>query len=282
NHPDARRLADRAANRVRTVRQGLALLALLALLAGLAVAGALRRARRLSDLRTRWIASVSHELRTPVAALSLVAERLEKTRTSRPERLVEYHDAVQLETRRLARLVAQVMDLSRAERGQPPALVLTEVDPATELAAICDGLQPMVAAAGFDLEVERGALPPRASLDVAALGRVVENLVRNAVEHSGGRRLLVEWRADGDRMRLHVRDDGRGIERRESLFQPFQRGRHADPSRGVGLGLGIARELVRAHGGELQVVDSTARWPGANLALELPLTSSKQATTAQP
>lgn len=271
SHPDLEAWTGSASNRVRTVRVGLWLLAALALAGGIGVAAASRRERRLAELRTRWIASVSHELRTPVAALLLTAERLDRTLAERPARLPGYHAAILKETRRLGRLVSQVMDLARIERGRPPAIERREVDPRAMLDEQLEGLEALVTSGGLELCREAQELPARVELDPEAIGRVLENLLRNAAEHSGGARVLVSWRVDADRLVIEVRDDGRGIERRESLFRPFQRGRAADTSKGLGLGLGIARELVRAHHGELVLLGPRTPWSGAGFRVELPL-----------
>jgi signal transduction histidine kinase len=289
-HPDLDRWIAAEGAQVRTVQSSLLALAALAALGGLAVAGLLRRERKLALLRSRWIASVSHELRTPVAALSLAAERLERVREREPGRLPEYHRAVAAETARLVRLVAQVMDLSRLERGAPPAIEPRSVDLEQWLRDFLARVQPDLAARGFAVETEAGPTPDRIAVDVAALERVLENLLRNAQEHGrygepprpGGheptRRIGLRWYTAGDRWCLEVRDDGQGCPREARLFEPFERGAGAAAARGVGLGLGIARELVRAHGGELEFLATPhPRLRGAALRIALPVASSEAA-----
>lgn len=294
-HPDLPRWIAAEGAQVRLVQGSLFALAALAALGGIAVAGLARRERRLAELRSRWIASVSHELRTPVAALSLTAERLERIREREPSRLPEYHRAIAAETSRLVRLVAQVMDLARLERGAAPALERQWLDPAVWLEQWLAGTRPGLLAQGFVLDVDAGALPPRAHFDGVALGRVLENLFRNAVEHGnydhatrpGGhaptRRIGIAWRTEGDRWAIEVRDDGQGCRAEAKLFEPFERGAAAGSARGVGLGLGIARELVRAHGGELDFLKSPHRnLRGAAFCISLPIAPAQLETTPEP
>lgn len=294
-HPNLARWIAAEGAQVRLVQGSLFAVAALAALGGIAVAGLARRERRLAELRSRWIASVSHELRTPVAALSLAAERLERTREREPSRLPEYHRAIAAETSRLVRLVAEVMDLARLERGAAPALERQWLDPAVWLEQWLAGTRPGLAAQGFALEVEAGPLPPRAHFDGAALGRVLENLVRNAVEHGnydraprpGGhtptRRIGIAWRTEGDHWAIEVRDDGQGCRAEAKLFEPFERGAAAGSARGVGLGLGIARELVRAHGGELDFLKTPhGDLRGGAFRISLPMEPAHVETATEP
>lgn len=294
-HPDLPRWIAAEGAQVRLVQGSLFALAALAALGGIAVAGLARRERRLAELRSRWIASVSHELRTPVAALSLTAERLERIREREPSRLPEYHRAIASETSRLVRLVAQVMDLARLERGAAPALERQWLDPAVWLEQWLAGTRPGLLAQGFVLDVDAGALPPRAHFDGVALGRVLENLVRNAVEHGnydraprpGGhaptRRIGIAWRTDGDRWAIDIRDDGQGCRVEAKLFEPFERGAAAGSARGVGLGLGIARELMRAHGGELDFLRAPhGDLRGAAFRISLPIAPAHLEPTPEP
>ncbi|QDU66670.1 sensor histidine kinase [Engelhardtia mirabilis] len=271
-HPDPSFMAASGGARVRAIAFGLYALAALALAAGWTTRNSLMRQRRLAALRSRWVAAVSHELRTPVAALTLTAGRLERTRLEHPERLPRYHEAIRAESERLERLVAQVMDIARIERGRPPALRLEALDPSAVLEGIVERGRLALADRGLELELDRSELPAVVVLDSLALGRALENLIENAAHHSGGEVVLVRWRRDGSNLLVDVRDDGRGLPDDSRLFDAFHRGEGADNARGVGLGLGIARELVRAHGGDLTALAGTdGRFKGAAFRILLPL-----------
>ena len=118
-HTDVPGQLEALATRSSWQRTGLLLAAAFALVATVVAVVALAREARLAALKSAFVASVSHELRTPVAAIQLLTENLERGRVSDVAR---YHAALRTEGRRLGRLVDDVLDLSRLERGRPPRL----------------------------------------------------------------------------------------------------------------------------------------------------------------
>ncbi|MFN0246099.1 MAG: sensor histidine kinase [Kofleriaceae bacterium] len=216
--------------------------------------------RRLETMRRDFVANVSHELRTPVAVIRANAETLLAGAKDDPIMGVKLIDAVHRNSERLARIIADLLDLSRLDAGQ----YRMELQP-TSLKAISEqsltAIEPQAAARDVEVKVE---IPDglQVKADAKALDQIFVNLIDNAVKYSkSGGHVWVEARPDGDRVRIEIRDDGPGIpeRHRERVFERFYR---ADPSRsreagGTGLGLSIVKHLVESMGGEVGVEPNT-------------------------
>jgi K+-sensing histidine kinase KdpD len=229
--------------------------------------------RRLSALRADFVALVSHELRSPMAAVIGSAKTLQRRwRDLTPEQRESFLSLIDHETNRLADLVTDVLDTSRIESGQF-SYSFTDVD-------VGELVQESAAAAesGQDEVTIRSHIRrplPLVRGDRDRLRQVLTNLLENAVKYSpAGEAVEVEALAENGRISVEVRDSGPGIapEHQALIFEKFGRvtGEHAKP--GTGLGLFIARSIVQAHGGSLEVRTRDGR--GAAFALELPMDSS--------
>jgi signal transduction histidine kinase len=204
-------------------------------------------------LRRDLVANVSHELRTPIGALRAKLENMVDGVEPVERATLE---AMLGQVERLARLVEQLLDLSKLEAGVVPLERSTFT-----VAAL---LEPVVEewrarAEVRDLRLETSIEPPAFTLDgdEERLRQVVGNLVANAIRHSPrGGRVLVRAEAEDGIARLEVLDDGPGIppSEAERVFERFYR---SDPARaagegGSGLGLAIARWIVELHGGRIR------------------------------
>ena len=263
-----------ARRRTWLLRGALALMGLFCGALGLFTFRALRRERRLQELKVRFVANVSHELRTPLASILLLAENLEEGRAAGPDRGRRYGGLIRSEAARLRRLVDDVLDFSRIERGRRPELVREELELAPFFAELARELAAREVGEGERIRCRFEDLPESAALDAEALRRAIWNLVDNALRHGGGE-VEVSAGAAGGGLRLSVRDFGPGVPDacRERIFRPFERlgdegERGSAP--GTGLGLAIVREIARAHGGEVSVADP-AEGPGAVFELDIPL-----------
>ncbi|MBA3048568.1 ATP-binding protein, partial [Brevundimonas sp.] len=203
--------------------------------------------------RTQTVAAIAHDLRTPLTRLRFRAEQAPGPVRDRMSADIEEMDA----------LIAQAMAYVRGE-ATPDQRQAFDLD---ALAADCaGGFSETGGAVAFD---GGGALPVRA--DPAALRRALGNLIANAVKYGGAARVKA-FAGDG-RAVVTVEDDGPGLpdEELEAVFEPFHR---AERSRsretgGAGLGLTVARQAARAHGGDVTL---TNRSDGGLVArLELPL-----------
>jgi signal transduction histidine kinase len=213
--------------------------------------------------------NVSHELRTPVASIQMLSKTLKDD--GLPEgKQAEYVGRIAREARRLSRLIENVLDLARVERGarkvEPVPLPLGQsLDEAVRL--FKEGEQGREANVVFDDRSE-GAIVP---LDATTLEQIVGNLLSNAAKYSPpGSEIKVVCEVNTQAL-ISVSDKGRGItkEEQERLFKPFYRARPEDAgATGVGLGLVITRELIRLHGGELAVASAPGQ--GTTFTISLP------------
>jgi signal transduction histidine kinase len=201
--------------------------------------------RRLDAVRHRFISIASHELRTPAAAVYGAAATLHgRADQLTPEQVEMLQDTVYEQSSRLARLIEQLLDVSRLEAQA------VEINPQrVRIAARLEGILQLFAQSS-DLRVEVPA-DLEAEVDPVVLDRVVTNLVINAFHH-GAPPVVVSARRVDRHLRIYVEDAGPGVpeELRAQLFEHFTRG-GGSTGTGSGLGLAIARSYALAHGGDL-------------------------------
>lgn len=220
---------------------------------------------REEQLRRDLVADVAHELRTPIAILQAGHEALlDGVAEPTPEQLASLRD----EVLRLGRMVVDLQELAAADAA---ALHLSLLDcDLAEIAADAAGsLAGRFEAAGVSLRRELEPAAVRA--DRRRLRQVVTNLLTNALKFTpDGGTVTVAARPTGAAAVLTVTDSGVGIPADElpRIFDRFWRGRQAAQTSGSGIGLAIAAELARAHGGELAA--SSAPGEGTTLTLTLP------------
>ena len=227
--------------------------------------------RRLSALRADFVSLVSHELRSPMAAVVGAARTLqERWRELSPGHRESFLQLIGSETSRLATLVGDVLDTSRIEAGTF-SYSFTDVD----LARL---VEESVAAASLgqdDVRVRAVVRRPVPTVrgDRERLGQVLANLIDNAVKYSrAGDEVEVAAAAENGAFLVAVSDRGPGIrpEHQKLIFEKFGRAKVAGKAMpGTGLGLFIARSIVEAHGGALDV--RSAPDQGATFTLSLPL-----------
>ena len=230
--------------------------------------------RRLETVRRDFVANVSHELRTPVASISSAAETLRGALATDPAAAAEFAAIIERNAARMARLVDDLLDLSRVEARQF-ALSLEPIDPAQAAAHALSLFATAAAAKGIRLAADVAPGTPPVRADRRALEQVLTNLVDNAVKYSGeGAAVTIAAVAQPGAVHLSVRDTGPGIEARHipRLFERFYRvdtGRSRELG-GTGLGLAIVKHLVEAMGGVITVESSPGR--GTAFSFTLPRT----------
>jgi PAS domain S-box-containing protein len=253
--------------------------------------GAEARIRALEDLdrlKTNFINAASHELRTPLSAILGFAEFLEDELggplTSEQRGFVA---EIQAGTRRLQRLVDDLLDFARVEAGsfqlvwRPANLT----DLAKEEAS---SLRPQAQARGLEVELDLPASPVRLPMDAMRVGQVLLNLLANAIKFTPpGGRVRLSLEEDEEEATVAVQDTGIGIPA-EHLPRLFQKFYQVDPSTtrshgGAGLGLAISKAIVEAHGGRIGVLSQPGQ--GSTFWFTLPklLAEPRQAASqAQP
>jgi two-component system sensor histidine kinase KdpD len=270
--------------------------------------------RQADVVKTALLRAVSHDLRSPLTAISTAAEAIALPGVSAPER-EELASAILAETRRLSRLVDNLLDLSKLEAGAaeprrewlsveeiigmaledlapppPPSTpALEDLAPppspnhATTPPSSSSSNQPQPEE--FHVTIDRDL--PLVRADSTQLERAFVNVLENARRHSGGHPVSVRARVvrtlagEGDRLIVRVVDRGPGIPpaQLERVFEPFySAGTARGGRRGSGLGLAIARGFLEANGGSLHVESLPGQ--GATFVFELPLERGGQEAAA--
>jgi signal transduction histidine kinase len=214
------------------------------------------REQALEASRRELIAWISHDLRTPLAGLRAMAEALEDGVAPDAAR---YHRQIRREVDRLSALVDDLFELSRIRSGGL-AISLQDVDLRDLVTDVVSGSSAMARAGGIVLDAAADPAPVR--VDAGGIGRVLTNLVVNAIRHTpSDGAVQVVGRRRGDEVVVSVSDGCGGIpsEDLDHVFEPGWRGggvgqaRTPGPDAGAGFGLAIARGIVEAHHGRISV-----------------------------
>jgi two-component system sensor histidine kinase SenX3 len=237
--------------------------------------------RRLEAVRRDFVANVSHELKTPVGALTLLAEAIQDA-ADEPDMVARFAARIQQEGLRLAKLVGELMELSRVQ-GADPMPGAAEVDVRSVVAEVIE--RTRLAAEQASITVTSSCADGlRVRGNEGQLATAVANLVDNAIAYSGsGTRVAVSARASRDSesrpcVDIAVTDQGIGIgeAERDRIFERFYR---VDPARsratgGTGLGLAIVKNIVTNHLGTISVWSSVGS--GSTFTIRLPRVHSDE------
>ena len=215
----------------------------------------MRRAYKLSRLKTDFVANISHELRTPLTSVRLFAETLREGRVESPQEVQECVTMLSTEADRLSRMVERLLDWSRLESGGA-SLELERTEVPTLLDRIGEAYKAQQLPASYHTEVE--AKLPAVNVDRDAMAQVVLNLLHNAVKYTGDdKRIRVRARRAGRGVAIEVEDNGPGVRphERKRIFDRFYRADDLLSRRteGTGLGLAIAKKIVELHGGRIEL-----------------------------
>lgn len=237
---------------------------------------------RAAEERNDLLAMVAHELRNPLASATLSLDLATRSLTrGNVERLPPLITSARDSLRRLSRLTA---NLVRASQNQPTPLTCVPLDLVPIFFEVCDWIRPAAEEKGVALTLN-GASPALWILgDSDALTSIVGNLLSNATRYTPaeGRVTLAWGDADGEAW-VEVRDTGIGMdtEVRERIFEKFFRARDARAieSQGLGLGLTLVDDLVRAHDGSIGVESTSGQ--GSTFRVVFPLTPNDPPTTME-
>jgi two-component system phosphate regulon sensor histidine kinase PhoR len=216
--------------------------------------------RRVSALKSEFISNVSHELKTPLSLIRMFAELLMLGKVKTPEKGREYAAIITRESERLSRLIDNVLDFSRIERGKA-AYEMKPGDLGEVVERALDFFRYRLERDGRQLEVDLpapGAIPTTL-LDDNAMTLLVLNLVDNAIKYGGSGPISVSVRQaeKADELILSVHDQGMGIapEEQRKVFERFYRTRAVRTTsiRGSGIGLALVKHITEAHGGRAAV-----------------------------
>jgi len=226
--------------------------------------------RRLDEAKRRIIADSAHELRTPVTLIRGTLEgMLEGVFPIDPDTIRSVYD----ETMRLSRLIDMLRELELIDSGEL-RLSLDDVDVLASLEKAAGLFRAQAGEKGITIEIGNGGADPISiRADILRFDEVLYNLIANAIKYSPrGGRILLSAEREGDSVMIRVDDSGSGIPipERERVFERFYRmdKSRAQDSGGRGLGLSIAYEITKAHGGRIHIEDSPLG--GASFVVTLP------------
>jgi signal transduction histidine kinase len=228
--------------------------------------------KRAEEARDEFLSVAAHELKTPLTSLKgfvqVLLRQAERGEGSEPARLTQSLKIIDEQSQKLARLVSQLLDVSRIDAGR-----LGLETRSTELVRLVED-----AMAAARSRTSRHELSLRAPLSLAAwvdplrLEQVLTNLLDNAIKFSprGGRVEVRVWRVGGE-ARVAIADQGVGVppDQRGRLFDRFFQAKGGDRMGGMGLGLYISRQIVELHGG--RIAAEFPRAGGTRLVVALPL-----------
>ena len=248
---------------------------------GALVVADVKRQLSLARQKTDFVSNVSHELKTPLTSIRMFSELLAEGKVPDQTRQRDFLQIITAETARLSRLINNVLDFARLERGeQKYNFTLCDLRPLVHETVAA--YRPHLEANGFKFECELPETSAPVMGDPDALSQVLLNLIANAEKYSGERKeILVQVRA-GPEVQVRVLDRGlgvpRGCERR--IFEQFYRAHDSLASgiQGSGLGLTLARQIARAHGGDV-VYESR---DGGGSCFILKLRSAEVSSTSAP
>ncbi len=236
----------------------------------------LNRQLRLARQKTDFVSNVSHELKTPLTSIRMFSELLAEGRVTDPPKQRSYFAIITAETARLTRLINNVLDFARIERGEKKYNFqkCDVVDVARETA---DTYRPHLEANGFKFECALPASAVFVNGDRDALAQVIVNLLSNAEKYSDSRKEIAlhvgQQTSPLPYVEVKVLDRGLGVPAgcAEKIFEQFYRAHDSLSSgiQGSGLGLTLARQIARAHGGE--VVYEPRDGGGSCFSLRLPI-----------
>jgi PAS domain S-box-containing protein len=235
-----------------------------------------RRARVEIEGRDRLFSIAAHELRGPLGTLTLQSQfltmRLKASAAGEApdtEKIVGIAEALNRQCQQMADLIGKLLDVGIIGAGRLE-LLLESVDFAEVVRSSIEGCAELLGRSGSEVKLDLEPVSGR--WDPVRLGQVVTNLVSNAAKYGGGRPIHVSLRRVGDRGQFVVEDHGSGVpaSERERIFRPFERmAATAKTAPGLGLGLYITAEIVKAHRGSVRLEDTPGG--GARFVVELPL-----------
>lgn len=232
---------------------------------------------RADRAREEFIAQVTHELRTPLTNIRAYAETLSSGMFEDPKVITECYNVITKETRRLSRLVEDILSVSQLEVGAID-LRIDQVDLRTLLSEGLRDVRGLAEEKSIDIQLVLPSKLEPIKGDRDKLAVVLNNLLGNAIKYtpkSGN--VVVGCQIAAESVVITVKDNGIGIAPAEhpKVFEKFQRGSNPEVQKetGTGIGLYTAREIVRRHGGEIELISDLQK--GSTFLVRLPLPDSR-------
>jgi signal transduction histidine kinase len=231
-----------------------------------------QKQREVEDLRRNLIAWAGHDLRTPMASIQAIVEALADGVVEEPETVDRYLHTAQREIRSLSHLIDDLFELAQLEAGGLP-LETCENSLSDLISDTIESFSELAARQEVTLEGQADPTVDPVVMDAQQIGRVLSNLVGNALRHTPPQGTVrVQATAQPGGARVEIQDTGEGIPAQDlpHVFERFYRGEksRSRATGGAGLGLAIAKEIVEAHGGTIDVESQPGE--GTRFAFTLP------------
>ena len=231
------------------------------------------RAMKLSQMKADFVSNVSHELRTPLASIRVFGEFLKLGRVKEQNKIHEYGEYIETESRRLSQLINNILDFSKIESGQK-TYQFERSDIEQVVSDTLKTFEVLLEQYGFKIKYNKPAntLPP-VVMDSNAIAQAFINLLDNAVKYStANKEIDVRLRRENGFITIAVSDQGIGIAREDcdKVFDKFYRVGNClvHDVKGSGLGLSIVKHIVEAHQGKVTVDSELGR--GSTFVIHLP------------
>jgi two-component system phosphate regulon sensor histidine kinase PhoR len=242
------------------------------------------RERKLSNLKSDFVANVSHELKTPLALVRMFGELLQSGRVENEEKRQQYLQIILSESDRLASLIENVLDFAKVERGKAGYDFAAASVPDVVARAV-EACKVRAQRDRVELVLDQANDIPPTELDERAIEIAVINLVDNALKYApDGKRVVVTTRRLDGYVAIQVSDEGPGIaiEERKRIFERFVRGKSSlvKQVRGSGIGLALVKHIAEAHGGRAWCEAADPR--GSSFIITIKLGPERKTSSAAP
>ena len=249
-------------NNLRTWYLSIIIVVILAVALGLG--GLWRSAKeeiKLAEQKDDFISAVSHELRTPLTSIRMYSEMLEKKWFKSEDKLAEYYSNMRQESERLSRLIENVLDFSRIQKGRKKyTFKIGDINQCIK--DVVKMMEPYAWQKGFSIETELGPAG-KISFDSDAVMQIVVNLIDNAVKYAHNaedKTIKVRTKSEDEFILIEVEDHGPGVphQQRKKIFEQFYRS-EAEATRettGTGLGLALVKKFAEAHNGFVEIANA--------------------------
>ena len=227
----------------------------------------------ISRMKSEFVSNVSHELKTPLALIRMFGETLDSGIVNEEKDKQKFYSIIKKESERLTHLINNVLDFSRMDAGVKE-YNFQEADLVEVVRGSLEAYKFQISDNGFQIEIELPDEPLILKIDKDSISQVLLNLLNNAVKYSDEEKhILVKVQKDSTSASISIADRGVGIPKDElkKIFDKFYRVSTArtKETRGSGLGLTLAKHIVEAHGGTIEVESEVGK--GSIFTVRIPL-----------
>jgi len=216
---------------------------------------------KLAQKKDDFISAVSHELRTPLTSIRMYAEMLEKNWVKSQDKVAEYYSNMRQESERLSRLIENVLDFSRIQKGRKK-YTFNAGNINKCVSDVVEMMRPYAVLKGFSIQTETGRIE-QATFDADAVTQIIVNLLDNAIKYArdaDDKTIIVRTGTDGKFIIIEVEDHGPGVPHRQrnKIFEQFYRpaAESTRETTGTGLGLALVKNFAEAHNGFVEILSA--------------------------